>query len=120
MARPRAAIRNNSTCNINRLSNYLHSWEHKSIACNYCLWTVNNLSLYLYGFQNHLYYALILLMNYFKIYHFHFRARKLRTASNRLLLSLLIADLILLVNCYTTVHQTLKGSPVLGAYGKIV
>ena len=53
-------------------------------------------------------------------YLLHFRARKLRTASNRLLLSLLIADFVLLGNCYLTVYQTLKGAPVLGVFGKML
>ena len=49
-----------------------------------------------------------------------YRSRKLHTASNRLLLSLLTADFVLLVNCYPMVYQNLKGSPILGVYSKIV
>ena len=48
-----------------------------------------------------------------------FRSQKLHTASNRLLISLLLADFILLFNCYFVVYQNLKGFPVFGAIGNI-
>ena len=47
-----------------------------------------------------------------------FRSRKLRTASNRLLMSLLLADFTLLLQCYFVVYQSLVGAPVFGATGK--
>ena len=47
----------------------------------------------------------------------HFRARRLHTASNRLLISLLSADFILLINCYMNVYQGIVGAPVLGTIG---
>ena len=47
-----------------------------------------------------------------------FRNNKLRTPSNRLLVSLLSADFILLYNCYITVYQSLKGGPIFGVHGK--
>ena len=46
------------------------------------------------------------------------RARRLHTASNRLLISLLSADFILLINCYMNIYQSFVGAPVLGPYGK--
>ena len=47
----------------------------------------------------------------------HFRARRLHTSSNRMLISLLSADFILLVNCYMNVYQGIVGAPVLGTIG---
>ena len=47
-----------------------------------------------------------------------YRKRKLRTASNRLLLSLLIADFILLLIIYPMVYQILQGAPIFGVVGK--
>ena len=46
------------------------------------------------------------------------RNSKLRTPSNRLLVSLLSADFILLYNCYITAYQSLKGGPIFGVHGK--
>ena len=51
---------------------------------------------------------------------FNFRARRLRTSSNRLLISLLVADFILLMNCYIWVYQSFVGAPILGTYGKLI
>ena len=48
----------------------------------------------------------------------HFRSRRLHTASNRLLISLLSSDFILLVNCYLAVYQSFVGAPMLGTLGK--
>lgn len=45
------------------------------------------------------------------------RNRQLRSASNRLLMSLLFADFILLYNCYLSVYQSLKGFPIFGIHG---
>ena len=50
--------------------------------------------------------------------HCFLRARDLCTASNRLLISLLSADFLLLLNCYLNIYQGLKGAPVLGPCGK--
>ena len=47
-----------------------------------------------------------------------YRKRKLRTASNRLLLSLLMADFILLLIIYPMVYQILQGAPIFGVVGK--
>ena len=47
----------------------------------------------------------------------HLRSRDLRKASNRLLLSLLIADFLLLFNCYLSIFQAFYGAPVSGVYG---
>ena len=47
------------------------------------------------------------------------RSRDLCTASNRLLISLLSADFLLLINCYMNVYQGLKGYPIVGKYGKL-
>ena len=49
----------------------------------------------------------------------HFRRYSLRTASNRLLISVLIADFYLLSNGYLTIFNNLKGYPVLGVLGKM-
>ena len=46
-----------------------------------------------------------------------FRSRKLRTASNRLLLSLLSADFVILLCCYAAASQGLQRSPFLGKLG---
>jgi hypothetical protein len=46
-----------------------------------------------------------------------FRTRNLHTASNRLLISLLVSDFALLLNCYIAVYQSLKGFPVFGVLG---
>ena len=46
-----------------------------------------------------------------------FRSRKLRTASNRLLLSLLSADFVILLCCYAAALQGLQRSPFLGKLG---
>ena len=51
-------------------------------------------------------------------YFIFIRARRLHTASNRLLISLLSADFILLINCYMNIYQSFVGAPVLGPYGK--
>jgi len=51
-------------------------------------------------------------------YYIFLRARRLHTASNRLLISLLSADFILLINCYMNIYQSFVGAPVLGPYGK--
>ena len=50
---------------------------------------------------------------------FIYRAHRLHSASNRLLISLLSADFLLLLNCYIAVFQAMMGAPVLGTYGKI-
>ena len=47
------------------------------------------------------------------------RRLSLRSASNRLLISLLAADFLLLVNGYQVVIQNLVGSPIFGVTGKI-
>ena len=47
-----------------------------------------------------------------------FRSPKLHTASNRLLISLLGADIIILTCCYVAAIQGLAGSPIFGALGK--
>ena len=49
---------------------------------------------------------------------FNFRCNELCTASNQLLISLLVADFLLLVNCYLNVYQGLIGIPILGVIGK--
>ena len=46
------------------------------------------------------------------------RSRQLRTASNRLLMSLTVADALILFNCYQVVIQVSAGGPVLGTIGK--
>ena len=51
---------------------------------------------------------------------FLFRTRKLKTASNYLLMSLTLADFLLLLNCYTVVIQSVGGGPILGYYGEII
>ena len=48
----------------------------------------------------------------------YYRRLSLRTASNRLLVSLLAADFLLLVNGYQVVIQNLAGSPIFGVTGK--
>ena len=45
------------------------------------------------------------------------RSRKLRTASNRLLISLLSADFVILLCCYAAASQGLQRSPFLGKLG---
>ena len=45
------------------------------------------------------------------------RSRQLRTASNRLLMSLAVADVTILLNCYQVVIQVISGGPVLGTLG---
>ena len=47
------------------------------------------------------------------------RTPKLQTASNSFLINLLIADCMLLLNCYPHVVQTFFGTHVLGKNGKI-
>ena len=61
---------------------------------------------------------LINFMIYFVANFIILRSRDLCTASNRLLISLLSADFLLLINCYMNVYQGLKGYPVVGKYGK--
>ena len=46
------------------------------------------------------------------------RRLSLRTATNRLLISLLVADFLLLLVCYLTVAQNIKGVPMFGTNGK--
>ena len=48
---------------------------------------------------------------------FNSRCNELCTASNQLLISLLVADFLLLVNCYLNVYQGFIGIPVLGVTG---
>ena len=57
------------------------------------------------------------LENYKSYLAIHLRSRDLRKASNRLLLSLLIADFLLLLNCYLSIFQAFYGAPVSGVYG---
>ena len=45
------------------------------------------------------------------------RCPELRTASNRLLISLLVADFILLGACYPGVYQIWRGAPIFGILG---
>ena len=59
-------------------------------------------------------------MNFVVLITFYYRARRLQTASNRLLINLLAADFILLANCYIAVYQAFVGVPVLGTYGKMI
>ena len=49
---------------------------------------------------------------------FIFRRLSLRTATNRLLMSLLVADFLLLLVCYLTIAQNVKGVPMFGTNGK--
>ena len=49
---------------------------------------------------------------------FFSRRLSLRTATNRLLMSLLVADFLLLLVCYLTVAQNIKGVPMFGTNGK--
>ena len=63
-----------------------------------------------------IYYIIILLNHYTKLN--FVRCHELRTASNRLLISLLLADFIFLFQCYLNVIQGLKGVPIFGIYGK--
>ena len=48
-----------------------------------------------------------------------FRRFSLRTASNKLLISLLLADFLLLFNCYQTIIQNFSGYPIFGTIGKV-
>ena len=49
---------------------------------------------------------------------FFSRRLSLRTATNRLLMSLLVADFLLLLVCYLTVAQNIKGVPMFGTNGE--
>ena len=49
---------------------------------------------------------------------FFSRRLSLRTATNRLLMSLLVADFLLLLVCYLTIAQNVKGVPMFGTNGK--
>ena len=46
-----------------------------------------------------------------------FRSRDLGTGSNRLLISLLVADFLMLVTCYMNSFQGWMGYPVFSVYG---
>ena len=46
-----------------------------------------------------------------------FRSRDLGTGSNRLLISLLAGDFLMLVTCYINSFQGWMGYPVFGVYG---
>ena len=46
-----------------------------------------------------------------------FRSRDLSTGSNRLLISLLVADFLMLVTCYMNSFQGWMGYPVFSVYG---
>jgi len=61
----------------------------------------------------------VLQEDFSKKYFYASRSRQLQTASNRLLLSLIVADLIVLVNCYQIIVQHFMGGPSFGQTGNV-